>query len=183
MRLQTLRRGYERVLEWICIALMAALAVEVIAGVEITTEFRDKELHLLAYFVDLEHGPLNESLADIRRGREGRFLAMIERLRECGVSVDDKAISQAPDALGRRHLAQMLVDQGIVANIREAFVKYLADGGRACVAKKRLPVADAIDLVRRAQRLGYFSLPGRRIRAEEDLLLRPLLLELSIDSR
>jgi len=43
--------------------------------------------------------------------------------------------------------------------------------------------AEAIDLVRRAQRLGYFSLPGRRIRAEEDLLLRPLLLELSIDSR
>ncbi len=33
MTLQSLRRGYERFLEWICIALMAALAVEVTAGV------------------------------------------------------------------------------------------------------------------------------------------------------
>jgi len=31
--LQSFRRGYERFLEWICIALMAALAVEVTAGV------------------------------------------------------------------------------------------------------------------------------------------------------
>ena len=33
MTLPSLRRGYERFLEWICIALMAALAVEVTAGV------------------------------------------------------------------------------------------------------------------------------------------------------
>jgi TRAP-type C4-dicarboxylate transport system permease small subunit len=33
MRLQSLRRGYERFLEWICIVLMAALAAEVAAGV------------------------------------------------------------------------------------------------------------------------------------------------------
>ena len=33
MSLRSFRRGYERFLEWICIALMAALAVEVTAGV------------------------------------------------------------------------------------------------------------------------------------------------------
>ena len=33
MTLQSFRRGYERFLEWICIALMAALAAEVVAGV------------------------------------------------------------------------------------------------------------------------------------------------------
>ena len=33
MTLQGFRRGYERLLEWICIALMAALAAEVVAGV------------------------------------------------------------------------------------------------------------------------------------------------------
>ena len=33
MSLQAVRRGYERFLEWICIALMTALAVEVTAGV------------------------------------------------------------------------------------------------------------------------------------------------------
>ena len=33
MTLQSFRRGYERFLEWICIAIMAALAAEVTAGV------------------------------------------------------------------------------------------------------------------------------------------------------
>jgi TRAP-type C4-dicarboxylate transport system permease small subunit len=33
MTLPSLRRGYERFLEWICIVLMAALAAEVVAGV------------------------------------------------------------------------------------------------------------------------------------------------------
>ena len=33
MTLPSLRRGYERFLEWICIALMAALAAEVVTGV------------------------------------------------------------------------------------------------------------------------------------------------------
>jgi TRAP-type transport system small permease protein len=33
MTFQSFRRGYERFLEWICIALMTALAVEVTAGV------------------------------------------------------------------------------------------------------------------------------------------------------
>lgn len=33
MSLASLRAGYERFLEWICIALMAALAAEVVAGV------------------------------------------------------------------------------------------------------------------------------------------------------
>ena len=33
MSLRSFRRGYERFLEWICIALMAALAAEVTAGV------------------------------------------------------------------------------------------------------------------------------------------------------
>ena len=33
MTLRSFRRGYERVLEWVCIVLMAALAAEVTAGV------------------------------------------------------------------------------------------------------------------------------------------------------
>ncbi len=33
MTLQAFRRGYERFLEWVCIALMAALAAEVVTGV------------------------------------------------------------------------------------------------------------------------------------------------------
>src|SRR5262249_37897024 len=130
------------------------------AGVEITCEFRGKELHLLAYFVDPAHQALNAALGEIRRDREGRFAAMIERLRECGVSVDVSGIKDKPESPGRRHLAQLLVDQGHVGPVREAFSKWLADGGRACVAKKRLPVAVAIELVHQAGGVAAWAHPA-----------------------
>jgi predicted metal-dependent phosphoesterase TrpH len=141
-------------------AAAAGSALEVIAGVEITCDFRGKELHLLAYFVDPAHRALNSALLEIRRDRAGRFDAMIERLRECGVSVDVNGLKDKPESLGRRHLAQLLVDQGHVGTIREAFGKWLADGGRACVAKKRLAVADAIELVHQAGGVAAWAHPA-----------------------
>jgi predicted metal-dependent phosphoesterase TrpH len=141
-------------------ARAAAGSLEVIAACEITCEFRQKELHLLAYFVDPDDLPLNEALVAIRRARAERFREMIERLRGCGVSVDEQMHTEQPDALGRRHLAQWLVDQGKVGSIREAFARWLRDGGRADVPKKRLPVAEAIALVRGAGGVAAWAHPA-----------------------
>src|SRR5581483_2718508 len=74
---------------------VAPAALEVIAGVEITTEYRERELHLLAYFVRLDSPALMAALAWIRRHRFDRFHEMIRRLRECGVHVngDEHAVT------------------------------------------------------------------------------------------
>src|SRR5262249_30513310 len=80
----------------------ASREVEVIAGVEITCEFRDRELHLLAYFIDEHHAGLNEALADLREARVSRFAEMVERLRGCGVSVEMETLPGNPQTLGRR---------------------------------------------------------------------------------
>jgi predicted metal-dependent phosphoesterase TrpH len=52
--------------------------------------------------------------------------------------------------------------------VREAFSRWLADGGRAEVPKKRLPVADAIDLVRRAGGVAAWAHPAYDV-GEENL--------------
>src|SRR5262249_17997959 len=117
--------------------------LEVVAGAEITTEHRGRELHLLAYFIDLADEPLESAPQAIRGGRADRFHAMIERLRACGVSIQEEEAQRTPEALGRRYLAEMLVKQGQVGSVREAFTRWLADGGLAVVPKKRLPVAEA----------------------------------------
>jgi predicted metal-dependent phosphoesterase TrpH len=139
--------------------LAAAGALEVISGVEITTEHRGRELHLLGYFVDPDDGPLGAALAAVRRGRVERFGAMIERLRACGVSVEEEP-GAGGEAPGRRHLAEMLVRQGKVGSVREAFARYLADGGRAAAPKKRLPAGEAIALVRQAGGVAAWAHPA-----------------------
>ncbi|HEY7154716.1 MAG TPA: PHP domain-containing protein [Gemmataceae bacterium] len=124
-------------------------SLEIVPGVEITSEHRRRELHLLGYFVALDHVGLTAALEDIRRHRVERFREMIERLRGHGVSLaeEEQCVQGSPEALGRRHLAEMLVRARRVATVREAFQRYLGDRGGVAVPKKRLPVAEALALV------------------------------------
>jgi predicted metal-dependent phosphoesterase TrpH len=140
-------------------AAAAGTGLEVIAGVEITCEFRQRELHLLAFFVDPEEPALASALASLRNSRVERFGAMVERLRACGVSVTAQGLDIRPESLGRRHLAQLLVQQGQAGSIREAFARWLADGGSADVPKKRLDVAEGIALVRGAGGVAAWAHP------------------------
>jgi predicted metal-dependent phosphoesterase TrpH len=120
---------------------------EIVAGVEISAAHGGREVHLLAYFVDETHPELLAALARVRGDRADRYLEMVERLRACGVSIECKELPPSP---GRRHLAQQLVRSGKVSSIREAFSRYLSDGGRVDLPKRGLPAEQALALVRQA---------------------------------
>jgi predicted metal-dependent phosphoesterase TrpH len=136
-------------------------SVEVIAGAEITCEHRGRELHLLAYFVRPD-AALVGALDRLCRHRADRFRHMVERLRACGVSLDEGEVcaDAAPGSLGRRHLAELLVKARRVGSVREAFARYLKDNGRASVPKLQLPVAEAIALVRGAGGVAGWAHPS-----------------------
>ena len=141
-------------------AAAAGFGLEIIAGVEISCEYERRELHLLAYFVALDDEPLNAALARVRHGRVERFRAMVERLRQLGVSVEDVQPATIPDTFGRPHLAEMIVKAGGARSPREAFRRFLLDGGPVDVPKKRLPVAEALALVRAAGGVAAWAHPS-----------------------
>jgi hypothetical protein len=152
---------------------VAGASVEVIAGVEITTEFRGKELHLLAYFFDLENVPLRAALDHLQKERIGRFHEMIERLGGLGIHFKPEEMARAP-SLGRRHLAEMLVQAKKASSVREAFQRWLGDHGRANVPKVRLPIADALALVRAAGGVASWAHPNYDCTRESLLELKRL---------
>jgi predicted metal-dependent phosphoesterase TrpH len=145
-------------------AAAEGLDVEIIPGVEISSEYRGKELHLLGYFVDTDNGPLVAALERLRTDRAARFWEMADRLRGRGVAVDDRELRAFAAAetgtLGRRNLAEFLVKTRQAGSVREAFARYLGDRGRASVPKIRLPVADAIALVRGAGGVAAWAHPS-----------------------
>jgi predicted metal-dependent phosphoesterase TrpH len=136
--------------------------VEVVSGVEISAEYRDRELHLLGYFVRLDDAPLLAALRRLREGRAVRFWDMVERLRDCGVAVDEGELRAhaGGGVLGRRNLAEFLVKTRRAGTVREAFVRYLGDNGRVALPKVRLPVAEAIALVRGAGGVASWAHPA-----------------------
>lgn len=157
-------------------AVAAGSSVEIVSGVEITSEYATREIHLLGYFVVVDHSGLTVALEDIRRHRIQRFQEMVERLRGRGVSLEgeERQIHGSPDALGRRHLAEMLVRARRVSTVREAFLRYLGDRGGVAVPKKRLPVAEAIALVRAAGGVAAWAHPPYDCTREQLSELRDL---------
>jgi predicted metal-dependent phosphoesterase TrpH len=140
----------------------ASSHVEIIAGVEITAEYRARELHLLGYFVRVEDPPLTAALARLRAHRDKRFWDMVERLRTEGVSLDAEDLRRhlGTGVLGRRNLAVLLAGAGRVGSVREAFLRYLSDDGRVTLPKVRLPVEEAIALVRGAGGVAAWAHPS-----------------------
>jgi predicted metal-dependent phosphoesterase TrpH len=126
--------------------------LEIINGVEVTAENQDREVHLLGYFVRDDDVPLNTALAQLRFSRRERFHAMANKLRGCGAAIREEALVAADGggSLGRRNLAELLYAGGRVGSVREAFDRYLGDGGPADLPKERLPIDRAIALVRAA---------------------------------
>jgi predicted metal-dependent phosphoesterase TrpH len=141
---------------------LAGSHLEIIPGVEITAEYLGRELHLLGYFVRLNDNPLTAALTRLREHRDKRFWDMVERLREEGVSLDVDALhAQAGvGVLGRRNLAVLLMQAGRVGSVREAFARYLGDNGRVTLPKVRLPVREAIALVREAGGVAAWAHPS-----------------------
>jgi 3',5'-nucleoside bisphosphate phosphatase len=151
----------------------ARAGLEVVSGVEVTTEHQGRELHLLGYFADAEDADLNSALGAICVSRRERFFGMIDRLRSRGVAVDDAAIP-ATAVLGRRNLAVMLADSGQVGSVREAFHRYLADDGPCALPKARLPLAEAAELITAAGGVPSLAHPPPSMAADDLSALKSL---------
>ena len=144
------------------------LGLELVAGIELTSEQDGRELHILGHFVRDDDPDLAAASVSLRESRAGRIVAMVDRLADLGFVVDLGAIRRTfPRAtLGRKHLADWLERSGQVASRREVFARYLGDGGPAEVAKTRIPFREAIGLIQGAGGVAGLAHPPYDLRWE-----------------
>jgi len=138
------------------------LGVEVLSGVELSCEFKGRDLHILGYGVDPDHAEFQEMLRKFRETRHNRGLRIIEKLDALGVAIkpEDVMRKSGEGALGRPHIAAVLVEKGIVSNTTEAFDRYIAEGGPAYVPKYKMTPSEAIRFIRMAGGLAFMAHPG-----------------------
>lgn len=138
------------------------LGLEVIPGIEFTTENPRAEIHILGYFLDRQDPELLAILANIQQGRIDRIYKIVEKLQGLGVTIDTEdvfAISGRRSP-GRPHVARVLIQQGAVANFREAFSRYLDFRAPAYVPHYRLLPTEAVQLVKKAGGIPVFAHPA-----------------------
>jgi predicted metal-dependent phosphoesterase TrpH len=148
-----------------------AAGIEVLSGVELSCEFEGRDLHILGYGVDPDHREFQEMLRRFRETRHNRGLQIIEKLNALGLAVDpdDVVRKSGEGALGRPHIAAVLVDKGIVSTPAEAFEKYIAEGGPAYVPKYKMTPSEAIRYIRTAGGLAFIAHPGIFLENDEEL--------------
>jgi 3',5'-nucleoside bisphosphate phosphatase len=124
--------------------------VDVITGCEVSARWGDVSVHMLAYNVDPENPRLAEELRGIREDRVVRAERMVQLLQGLGVPItfeQVRAIAKG-ESIGRPHVAQAMVDLGVVATTPDAFTEeWIGEGGRANVHKKALTPEDTVRLV------------------------------------
>ena len=127
------------------------LGVHVVSGCEFSVAAGWGELHVLGYFLPINSDMVETFLVRCRDDRYRRAKLMVTRLQGLGVSVDFERVLETArgGAIGRPHVAQVLVDCGAVEGIQEAFDRYLGRRKPAFVAKNLPSFRDVADLVHR----------------------------------
>lgn len=133
-----------------------------IPGVELSTEYKGDEVHILGYMIDYKADSLLSVLEYLQSVRNSRAIKIVNRLRDLGLKIDYKGVAQIADGgvIGRPHIARFLIEKGYVATIEEAFVKYLGKNALAYVPKERLTPKSAIDIIRKAKGISVVAHPG-----------------------
>ncbi len=136
--------------------------IELIPGVELSSYYRGQDVHILGYFIDHHDPILTERLRYLRESRELRARKIVEKLNSAGATVTWADVEKYAkgEAVGRPHLAQALVDRGVVGNISEAFDQYLGRDGPAYVPKYVLDLEDIFDVIHGAGGLASLAHPS-----------------------
>jgi 3',5'-nucleoside bisphosphate phosphatase len=139
------------------------IGIEVIPGVEISTEIGDSEIHILGYFIDPDNKELERYLVFFREERYKRALRIVEKLNILGFSLKmDDVMHHAKDsAIGRPHIAQALLEKGFVNSFFEAFNKYIGNNGPAFEKKVHLSPQSACKIINDAGGLSFIAHPGK----------------------
>jgi predicted metal-dependent phosphoesterase TrpH len=138
-----------------------AAGLEVIPGIEFTTEEKRCEVHILGYFIDPANAELTAALARIQEGRVKRIYKIAKKLRALKIEIAPEEVLalSGGKAPGRPHVARLMVKLGIVPTIKEAFNRYLDHRSPAYVPHYKLTPAEAVGLIKRSGGIPVFAHP------------------------
>ena len=139
------------------------LGIEIIPGVEISSDLRGAEVHILGYFIDITNKELEHYLKFFREERVIRAARIVSKLNNLGLQITlDDVLNQANNsAIGRPHIAQAMLEKKLVNSYFEAFNKYIKNGGPAYERKVHLSPQSAFKIIADAGGLSFIAHPGK----------------------
>jgi len=140
----------------------AKAGIEFVVGTELTSEHKDHELHILAYFVDPQNERLLREIGKFQIVRQERIRDMVAKINALGVPLKAEDVFALANCKspGRPHVARTLVRHGQCRTLDEAFERFLKKGRPAWVPKAKMSALEAIELIHQAGGLAVLAHPG-----------------------
>ncbi|NLM51931.1 MAG: PHP domain-containing protein [Firmicutes bacterium] len=135
----------------------------VIPGIEFSTTFQDKEIHILGYCLDYKGDALQSLLKELHESRYHRMEAMVQKLKELDYQITmDEVLRQAGAAApGRPHAARVLVEKGYFPSVAAVFENLLEKGRPAYVKRFKLTPQAAMAAIETAGGFSVWAHPGQ----------------------
>ena len=154
--------------------LEAARSSSVLAvpGVEFSTEYNGKELHILGLFIkEKYYGEIRELLAASEKRKEESNLDLIHNLGKDGYLLDyEKIKSERPDGrVNRAHIAAELTKSGYTSSIDEAFDRLLGKKHGYYHPAKRLDSLEMIAFLKSIGAAAVWAHPFFNMKTEKEV--------------
>ncbi len=148
------------------------LGVTLLPGVEFSTSYQGKSVHVLAYAFPPESRLLQELCHWHRERRIRRIQAILSHLQAKGIDLTESDLIRSTESIGRPHIAQALMAKGFVSSVQQAFDIYLKEGGSCFVPDPAMDLEMTLEIIRQAKGLSVLAHPHLIKNAQ---LLRQLL--------
>ena len=137
--------------------------VKYIPGIELSTLYKNKSVHVLGYFKDNSYkaASMKEYYTYIKEGRENRAKAFIRNLEyyyHISITYDD-LLEVSDGIIARPHIAKAIIKNYPQYTHNEVFERFIGDHAKAYVPSTELSLKEGIELLRNHNALVILAHP------------------------
>ena len=139
----------------------AKIVPEIIPGIEFSTEYEGKDVHILGLYIDYKSEEFQRPLQEFVNSRILRNEKMCKLLQDAGIDITfEKLQAEFPESvITRAHYGSYLLKYGYIKSMNEAFEKYVGDHCPYFVPREKVTPEQAIDLILKANGVPILAHP------------------------
>lgn len=125
------------------------IGVRVVPGVELSTEYMGRDVHIVGLFIDYKNETFLNHLKNFVDSRELRNKKMCDKLTEAGIPVIyEELIEMFGDSvLTRAHYARYMLSKGYIKSLPEAFERYIGDHSPYYIPREKVTPKQGVELI------------------------------------
>ena len=135
--------------------------LELIPGIEFSTEYMGKDIHILGLYIDYNSPTFKTKIQEFVDSRILRNKKMCTSLASDGVDITyEKLIEENPCCvITRSHYAKYLLQHGYTTSMKEAFDRYIGDHAKHYIPREKITPMQAVSLINEVGGLAFLAHP------------------------